>query len=221
VFAKGLTMAQELKTQTPTPPVTQAPPLRMTFEEFLEWTDEHTFAEWVDGEVIVMSPVSVTHQDIADFLAALLRHFAEANGLGRVLTAPFLMKLDIRPSGREPDIVFIADAHKDRLKRVFLHGPADIAVEVISPDSRSRDRGDKYYEYEQAGVREYWLIDPIRKQAEFYRLGSDGIYSAATTGKDGIFRSDVIEGLWLKVEWLWQDPLPTLMSVLKEWGLVK
>src|ERR1700682_2814570 len=123
-------MAQEIKSQTPIPPVTQAPPLRMTFEEFLEWTDEHTFAEWVDGEVIVMSPVSVTHQDSAAFLAALLRHFAEANGLGRVLTAPFLMKLDIRPSGREPDIVFIADAHKDRLKRVFLHGPADIAVEV-------------------------------------------------------------------------------------------
>jgi Uma2 family endonuclease len=92
---------------------------------------------------------------------------------------------------------------------------------VISPESRSRDRGDKYYEYEQAGIREYWLIDPIRKQAEFYRLGSDGIYFAVTIGDDGIFHSDVIADLWLKVDWLWQDPLPTLMSVLKEWGLVK
>jgi len=214
-------MAQELKTQTPTPPVTPTPPLRMTFEEFLAWTDEHTFAEWVDGEVIVMSPVSVTHQDIADFLAALLRLFSEAKGLGRVLTAPFLMKLDIRPSGREPDIVFVAGEHADRLKRVFLDGPADVAVEVISPDSQTRDRGDKFYEYEKAGVREYWLIDPARKQAEFYRLGSNGIYSAATIGDDGIYHSQVIEGLWLKVDWLWQDPLPTLMSVLKEWGLVK
>jgi len=213
-------MAQELKTQTPTPPVTSPPP-RMTFEEFLEWSDEQTFAEWVDGEVIVMSPVSVTHQDIADFLAALLRLFAEAKGLGRVLTAPFLMKLDIRPSGREPDIVFITSDRTDRLKRVFLDGPADIAVEVISPDTRARDRGDKYYEYEQAGVREYWLIDPARKQAEFYRLGSNGIYSAAAIVNDGLFHSKVIEGLWLKVDWLWQDPLPTLMSVLKEWGLVK
>jgi Uma2 family endonuclease len=214
-------MAQELETQTPMPHVAPAPPLRMTFEEFLEWTDEHAFAEWVNGEVIIMSPESVAHQDIADFLAALLRFFAEAKKLGRVLTAPFLMKLDIRPSGREPDIVFIANAHTDRLKRVFLDGPADIAVEVISPDSQTRDRGDKYYEYEQAGVSEYWLIDPIRKQAEFYRLGSDGIYSVVTIGDDGIFHSKAIEGLWLKVDWLWQDPLPTLMSVLKEWGLVK
>lgn len=214
-------MAQELKTQTPTPYVTPAPPLRMTFEEFLEWTDEHTFAEWVDGEVIVMSPVSVTHQDIADFLAALLRLFAEAKGLGRVLTAPFLMKLDIRPSGREPDIVFVANGNIERLKRVFLDGPADVAVEVISPDSQTRDRGDKFYEYEKAGVGEYWLIDPARKQAEFYRLGSNGIYSAVTIGDDGLFHSEVIEGLWLKVDWLWEDPLPTLMSVLKEWDLVK
>ena len=213
-------MAQELKTQTPTP-VAPAPPLRMTFEEFLEWTDEHTFAEWVDGEVIVMSPVSLAHQDIADFLAALLRFFVEAKKLGRVLTAPFLMKLDVRPSGREPDIVFIASERTDRLKIVFLDGPADVAVEVNGTDSQTRDRGDKFYEYEKAGVREYWLIDPARRQAEFYRLGSDGIYSAVMSGAGGIFHSDVIKGLWLKVDWLWQDPLPTLMSVLKEWGLVK
>src|SRR5260370_21041308 len=106
-------MAHELKTQTPTPSSKSVSPLRMTFEEFLEWTDEHTFAERVDGEVIVMSPVSVTHQDIADFLAALLRLFSEAKGLGRVLTAPFLMKFDIRPSGPEPDIVFLAGEHAD------------------------------------------------------------------------------------------------------------
>jgi Uma2 family endonuclease len=193
----------------------------MTFEEFLEWTNEHMFAEWVDGEVIEMSPVSFSHQDIADFLAALLRHFAEAKGLGKVLTAPFLMKLDTRPSGREPDIVFIAGERSDRLKRVFLDGPADVAVEVISPDSQTRDRREKYYEYEKAGVREYWLIDPTRKQAEFYELGKDGVYSAVIIGDDGLFHSQVIEGLWLKVDWLWQEPLPTLMSVLREWGLVK
>ena len=214
-------MAQELKTQTPTPPVTPVPPARMTFEEFLEWTDEDTFAEWVDGEVIVMSPVSFVHQNLADFLAALLRLFTEANELGLILTAPFLMKLDVRPSGREPDIIFIAREHSTRLKNVFLDGPADLAVEVISPDSQTRDRRDKFYEYQMAGVREYWLIDPSRKEAEFYLLGPDGIYTSMRVGEDGIFRSHVLDGFWIKVDWLWQDPLPTLMSVLKEWGLVK
>lgn len=214
-------MAQELKTQTPTPPITPAPPLRMTFDEFLEWTNEHLFAEWVDGEVIVMSPPSISHQDIAAFLAALLRLFVEAKGLGRILTAPVLMKLDTRPSGREPDIVFIANERTDRLKKVFLDGAADVAVEVVSPDSQTRDRRDKFYEYEKAGVREYWLIDPTRDLAEFYQLGPDGTYVKMSVTDDGIFRSSVIEGLWLRVNWFWQEPLPPLMSVLKEWELVK
>ena len=65
------------------------------------------------------------------------------------------------------------------------------------------------------------MFDPIRKQAEFYRLGPDGIYTPVAVDEDGIFRSEVLEGLWLKVDWLWQEPLPPLMSVLKEWGLVK
>jgi Uma2 family endonuclease len=212
-------MAPELETQTPTPPVTPTPP-RMTYEEFLEWADGIR-AEWVDGEVTVMSPVSFTHQYVAEFLAASLRVFAEENNLGQVLTAPFQMRLRTRPSGREPDAIFIARDRLDKLQTVYLDGPADVAIEIISPDSRARDRGDKYYEYEQAGVREYWLIDPARKQAEFYRLDSNGIYSLVTIGDDGIYHSTVIDGLWLKVDWLWQDPLPTLMSVLKEWGLVK
>jgi Uma2 family endonuclease len=219
VLAKDLTMAQELKTQTPTPPVTPAPP-RMTYEEFLEWADG-TRAEWVDGEVIVMSPTSVAHQRVLSFLAALLQHFVEANELGLILFAPFQMRLRARPSGREPDAIFIARDRLDKLQDAYLDGPADMAIEILSPDSQTRDRVDKFREYEQAGVREYWLIDPACKQAEFYLLGSDGIYSPVIIGDDGIFHSDVIEGLWLKVDWLWQDSLPTLMSVLKEWGLVK
>jgi len=93
-------------------------------------------------------------------------------------------------------------------------------VEIISPDSRARDRGEKFYEYEQGGVREYWMIDPLRKPAEFYQRGEDGIYRLVPVGDDGIYRSAVLEGLWLKVEWLWQEPLPRLLSVLKEWGLI-
>ena len=64
------------------------------------------------------------------------------------------------------------------------------------------------------------MIDPVRKQAEFYILGADGIYHLAIIGDDGVFKSAVLKGLKLKVDWLWQEPLPPLMKVLKEWGLV-
>ena len=216
-------MAQELKIQTPTPPMTPATAQasRMTYEEFLDWADEDTWAEWVDGEVILMSPASDPHQDLLGFLSSLLRHFVEAHGLGRVLIAPFQMKLSVRPSGREPDLIFIAKEHLDRLKKTYLDGPADLAIEIVSTDSRSRDRGEKFYEYEQAAMPEYWMLDRSRRQAEFYQLGENGTYQRMNVGDDGNFRSHVIKGLWLRVDWLWQDPLPTLMSVLKEWGLVK
>jgi Uma2 family endonuclease len=213
-------MVQEIKTQTSTSPVTEAPLPRMTYEEFLQWADEDTRAEWVNGEVILMSPASKRHQRLVRFLISILGAFIEAHNLGDLLPAPFQMKSGLDLPGREPDLIFVATEHLDRIKENYLNGPADVAIEIISPDSRSRDRGDKYYEYEQAGVREYWLIDPLRTQAEFYRLGADGIYTSISVGDDGVFHSDVIEGLGLKVDWLWQDPLPTLMSVLKEWGLV-
>jgi Uma2 family endonuclease len=192
----------------------------MTYEEFLAWADEDTWAEWVDGEVIILTPASNQHQDLAGFLTALLRLFVEAHGLGVVRPAPFQMKTGADLPGREPDILFIAHDHLDRLKNTYVDGPADLVVEIISPDSRARDRGEKFYEYEQGGIGEYWLIDPLRRQAEWYRLGEDGIFRPLPAGDDGIFRSTVLDGLWLQVEWLWQDPLPLLLTVLKGWELV-
>lgn len=211
-------MSQEIKNEEMN--TRQITPAKMTYEEFLAQADEDVPAEWVDGEVFLMSPVSRRHQDLADFFTTLLRHFVEARQLGLVFSAPFQMKLAARPSGREPDVLFVSSDRLDRLKEMYLDGPADLAVEVISTESRSRDRVDKFYEYEQGGVREYWLIDPVRKEAEFYLLGDNNRYHPAAIGADGEFHSAVLEGLRLKVEWLWQEPLPPLLTVLKEWGII-
>jgi Uma2 family endonuclease len=129
------------------------------------------------------------------------------------------MKTAYRPSGREPDIIFVARENLSRLKPTFLDGAADVAIEVISPESQARDRGDKFYEYEKGGVREYWLIDPARKQAEFYSLNENGIYQSVALA-DGVFRSMVIEGFNFRVEWLWQEPLPPVLNILREWKLI-
>lgn len=190
---------------------------QLTFEEFLTLY-ESIHAEWIDGEVILMSPPTNKHQLLVLFIGALMQHLAEANDAGTVLVAPFAMKINER-RGREPDVLFILKENLDRLKSSHLLGAADIAVEVISPESQTRDRGDKFYEYEQAGVREYWMFDQKRKQAEFYRLNAEGMYQPVPL-EDGIFRSQVLNGFWLRVDWLWQDPLPTLISVLREWKLI-
>jgi len=175
----------------------------MTYEEFLNLADEDLPAEWVDGEVIVTSLARDRHQDIVRFLTAVLSVFVETHEPGAVRPAPFQMKL--ARSGREPDVLFIAQEHLDRLKATYLDGPADLVIEITSPESVGRDRGEKFYEYEQANIPEYWLIDPERKRAEFYRLDENGQYQLVPQ-EAGVYRSRVLEGFWLRADWLWQTP---------------
>lgn len=190
---------------------------RMTYEEFLAWADEDTLAEWVDGEVIMYSPANNRHQDIAGFLGSVLGVFAEERDVGIVLSAPFQMRLV--DSGREPDLLFVAVDHLGRLKEIYLDGPADLAVEIASPESVGRDRGDKFYEYARAGVPEYWLIDPEMEWAEFYQL-EEGRYRVAFSGKEGQYHALALPGFWLRVEWLWQEPMPKVLDVLRELGVI-
>lgn len=205
--------------QSATEPVRRTPPKEpISYEEFLEWTDEDTRAEWVDWEVIVMSPASTRHQDIADFLTAGLRLYVEHHDLGRVLSAPFQMKLE---NGREPDVVFVETEHLDRLQDTHLSGPADLVVEIVSPESGPRDRGEKFYEYEAGGIREYWLIDPERQQVELYRLAEDsGRYRPVQPEAGDRYHSEVVPGFWLRASWLWQEPLPKVLEVARTWDLV-
>jgi len=196
-------------------------PLQMSYEEFLDWCDEDTLAEWVDGQVIMTSPASYRHQAVVDFLLAVLIIYVQQKKLGRVISAPFQMKLTGPRSGREPDIVFITADHLDRLKGTYLDGPADLVIEVVSPESRLRDRGEKLAEYEMGGVREYWILDSERQQTDFYVLASDGRYERRRADAPGIYHSEVVPGFWLKEEWLWQEPPPDVLMVLQRNGLLK
>jgi Uma2 family endonuclease len=187
---------------------------KMTYEEFLDWCDEDRIVEWVNGDVIMASPASAKHQRIGSFLEHILYNYVESRQLGETFRAPFQMKLDF--SGREPDIIYISSSHIDQIKKVYMEGPADMVVEIISTESRKRDRKDKFAEYESAGITEYWLIDPIRERAEFYRLGEDNLYHLVLISNDGIYRSEVISGFWLNINWLWKEPLPRISEVIKE-----
>lgn len=186
---------------------TLSPP-KMTFEEFLAWADEDTWAEWVNGEVIIMSPATGRHQDISKFFTLLLEAYLSEHPVARLWYAPFLMRLPMKSSGREPDIIVLLNEHLDRFKETYLDGPADLVIEVISKESQTRDRGDKYAEYEESGVTEYWLIDPLRDHADFYRLGENERYNRIDLDTEGRFHSAVLPGLYVDPTWLWKDRLP-------------
>jgi Uma2 family endonuclease len=194
-------------------------PIKLSYEEFLKGCDEDTWAEWVDGEVIMVSPASKRHQEIVDFLLKLLGIYVEVKSLGTLLSAPFQMYLAEERRGREPDLLFVVKEREQLLKETFLDGPADLVIEIASPESRLRDRGEKLAEYEAAGVREYWLIDPAEKRADFYVLGDDGRYDRRRP-EGGRYRSGVLSGFALNTTWLWSEPLPPVLRILKELKLI-
>src|SRR5579883_2063621 len=163
---------------------------RVSFDEYLAWGGEEN-VEWQNGEIISMAPASMQHEDLFLFLTHLMRAYVRKHDLGKVLGSRFVMKLNAQRRGREPDIMFVSKERLHLLKKNYLDGAADAVVEIVSPESVGRDRGEKFVEYEAAGVREYWLIDPERRQAEFYRLGEDGRYRFVAV--DDVFRSEVIE----------------------------
>ena len=187
----------------------------VSFEQYIEWLDEDTRAEWVNGRIEIMaSPASLGHQDVGGFLYSILRPYLESKDLGRVVLAPYVMRMANIARGREPDLIFVQKDRAHLLTRHYLDGPADLAIEIISPESNKRDRKVKFAEYQIAGIREYWLIDPDKQTAEFYQLDEEGTYEAATLDEEGVYHSQVIHGFRLRVDWLWQSPMPATLPII-------
>jgi Uma2 family endonuclease len=189
----------------------------MTYEQYLRdpEIDEHT--EWVDGEAIPMMSVSRAHSILQGYLYRLLGDFIEANGLGEIHQDPFNMKTGPSLPGRAPDILFVTSPNLDRLRDQCLEGPADLVVEIISPGTESIDRGDKFLEYEQGGVREYWILDPHREIADFYVRDDSGVFRTPEPATPGEFASTVLPGFRLPIDALWS--LPPVPRVLRDMGV--
>ncbi len=158
-------------------------------------------------------PETGRHQDVRLYLTVLLKSFVEMTDAGVVRNAPFRVYLD-DGTDCEPDIVFIAHANFDRLHESHIEGPPDIVVEVLSSESTAQDRGEKFAIYERAGVREYWLIDPVRELANLYHLGPDGYYDEFRPDTMERLRSRVLRAFVLNVDLLWQRVLPTTAEIV-------
>jgi Uma2 family endonuclease len=193
---------------------------RMTEEEFLAWCDEDTRAEWVDGEVVMMSPANVEHCDLVDWLVSVLRIFIEQRGLGKLVSDAWL-RFPAQRRRRVPDLMFVATAHLDRVLRSHVEGPPDLVIEIVSPDSQARDWRVKYLEYQAAGVGEYWVIDPASQHMEAYALGGgEAAEYRRLEEKEGLIESTVLTGLRLRTAWLWPPTRPKVLGALAQLGVL-
>ena len=190
------------------------PDVRMTEAAFTAWCPSDVRAEWVDGGVVLMAPVSDEHDDLTTWLIALFRLLAEDEAAG-VVRHDMFVRLPGQRGRRLPDLMFIAAARSDVVKPTVVDGAPDLVVEVVSRDSQSRDRREKYIAYERAGVREYWIIDPLSRTLDAYALERKR-YHAIDADKAGWVASAVARPFRLKPDLLWQRPLPKVAAALRQ-----
>jgi Uma2 family endonuclease len=151
-----------------------------TTAQYLKLTDHsRRLLEFTDGHIEVLPMPTDQHQVISRFLLFALFAFVQQLG-GTVLYAP--LRLQIRAGKfREPDLLLVRDAHDSRRQNRFWLG-ADLVVEVVSPDDPERDTHVKRVDYAEAGIPEYWIVNPIDETITVLTLGGD-IYT-----EHGVFR---------------------------------
>ena len=152
-------------------------------------------AELIDGQIYYMAPPSRRHQKISMELSATIRDYIRShNGSCEVYSAPFAVFLNEDDRNYvEPDISVICDPEK--LTDRGCTGAPDWIIEIVSPSSRRMDYFVKLFKYRSSGVREYWIVDPDKKQIIAYDFINDDMnqYSFADSVKVGIYEDLVID----------------------------
>lgn len=145
---------------------------RKTLEDYLALPDD-VRAELIDGELYVTPAPGTPHQRVLLDLARRLADEVERLGAGEVFVAPYDIHL---PTGDvvQPDVLVVTPAQRDIVREDGIHGAPALAVEVLSPGHPERDRIVKHARYAQAGVAEFWIVDPAARSVEVFRVRQAG-----------------------------------------------
>ena len=163
--------------------------------EYVEWLDDHTYAEFIAGEVVVHSPERWGHGYAEDNLKLLLVPFVRERDMGEAAGN----KLVRTPRDDYiPDLCYwpktVSDAFTD--DTTIFPIPA-LVIEIISPSTEANDRGVKFEVYAACEVREYWLVDPAARRVEQYDLdpATKTFRLRAISVADQAVASNVLPGL--------------------------
>ncbi len=137
------------------------PPQRgWTLEDWRRLPDDDWRYEVIDGVLYMTPPPRTLHQMILMALAARMWSFARQHQLGEVIVAPCAVLLPTQPVPVQPDLFFIRAERVGIIAETQVQGAPDLVVEILSPSNWLYDRREKFTLYQEAGVTEYWIIDP-------------------------------------------------------------
>jgi Uma2 family endonuclease len=166
-------------------------------QKFYEEMTEQQKAEFINGQVVMHSPVQRRHSVASDLLFTLINTFVNQHNLGWVGHEKLLVALT--RNDYEPDVAFWKAERAAEFAADQMKFPApDFVVEVLSPSTEKNDRGVKFEDYAAHGVGEYWLVDPAREQIEKHLLRGRR-FTAAETFRRGNITSTVIAGFVVPV----------------------
>jgi len=136
---------------------------------------EGTRAELIDGQIYYMAPPNTTHQRLVSKLTTIINNYIASNdGSCEVFPSPFAVFLNEDDTKYvEPDISVICD--KDKLDDKGCKGAPDWIIEIVSPGSKQMDYYTKLFKYRTAGVREYWIVDPVKSCITVYSFDAEEI----------------------------------------------
>jgi Uma2 family endonuclease len=181
---------------------------------FREWLDEDKKAEFINGQIVLHSPVKKKHSRISKMLTRLAGLYAEIKDLGEIMYEKALVALS--RNDYEPDMVYYrkAQAEQQTDDQMIFPAPSFI-VEILSKSTANKDKGIKKKDYALHGVEEYWIIDPNKKQVHQYLLiGNAQEYMPAYIfTMDDEIESAVITGFKIPVAALFDEKIN--LQVLK------
>lgn len=165
-----------------------------TLEDYYAWPAEQR-VELIDGVIYVMEAPYIVHQDIASIVhMSIYEHIRKRNGKCKVFEAPVDVQLCCDDKTMvQPDVLVVCD--RDKIISRCVVGAPDFILEVISKSTRKKDMGHKLIKYREAGVREYWIMDPYKKILRVYDFTAENtiphIYPLEGSVPVGIFHGEL------------------------------
>ena len=177
-------------------------------------TDEEK-VEFINGEIIVHSPVKKEHNDVNSLLFRLLSTYVSKYKLGYVGIEKIMIALE--RNDYEPDLCFFTQKKAKSFKKGQSLFPApDFIVEVLSKGTAKNDRGIKFQDYEANEISEYLIIDPVQQIVELYRLNRKKEYELILKSGEGTLKSSIIKGFAIPIAAMFEETknLETLTTLL-------
>jgi Uma2 family endonuclease len=181
---------------------------------FYDVVTEEQKAEFINGEIVVHSPVKLQHNSASSLLHRLLSTYVDVHELGVVGHEKLLITLE--RNDYEPDVCFFGEAKAVHFEKTQMKFPApDLAVEVLSDSTAGNDRGVKFRDYAISGVAEYWIIDPETQMVEQYILHDDE-YQLRIKSDSGEIHSVAVPGFTIPIRTIFDEKLnlETLRTLL-------